>query len=251
MSVIVPAFNEQDGIAGTVAALSRWLDAAGRGPAEIIVVDNASEDATRERVAPFVDGERVQLLVNETNIGKGGSVRRGMLVARGAILLHCDADCTPSLASLPAMLDLLDDHDLVVGSRIAAGARLGQRQPLRRRFMGRGFQQLCRVALAEPTKDLFCGFKLWRAPAARDVFSRVALTGWTFDAEAIALARALGYRVTETGIAWADREGSRLSMLRILVPVVRELAQARRHVRREAARGPAAVPVVAPDAPAP
>ena len=53
--------------------------------------------------------------------------------------------------------------------------------------------------------------------------------------EAIALARALGYRVRETGIAWSDREGSRLEMGRVLVPVVLELMEARRHVSREAA----------------
>lgn len=242
MSVVVPAYNEQEGIVATVSALSAWLDAQDPGPAEIIVVDNASEDATRARLAPLVDGERVQLLVNDVNRGKGYSVRRGMLAARGEVLLHCDADCAPSLPSLPFMLTLLRTHDLVVGSRLAPGADVGRRQPLSRRVVGRGFQQLCRAILGEPTTDLFCGFKLWRGPAARDVFARISLDGWTFDAEAIALARALGYRVTETGIAWADREGSRLSMLKVLVPVVRELLNARRHVRREAALGPAAAP---------
>ena len=54
------------------------------------------------------------------------------------------------------------------------------------------------------------------------------------------MARALGYRLCETGIVWTDREGSRVRMGRILVPVVRELRAARRHVRREARSGPAA-----------
>ena len=66
--------------------------------------------------------------------------------------------------------------------------------------------------------------------------ARVEVTGWVFDAEALALARALGFTVAEAGIAWEDRDGSRLSMARVLVPVVRELLRARANVRRAPAR---------------
>jgi dolichyl-phosphate beta-glucosyltransferase len=233
--VVVPAYNEERGIATTVQTLRDWLDERG-GDFELIVVDNASTDATVERVEPLVDGERVRLLRNERNRGKGHSLRRGMLEARGELRLHCDADCAVCLPSLPGMLESIGEADVVVGSRLAAGARLGRRQPLRRRIAGRGFQQLCRLLLREPTTDLFCGFKLWRDEAAVAAYSRTRLEGWTFDAEVLAMARALGYRLRETGIVWDDREGSRVRMGHVIVPVVRELLAARRHVRREAAR---------------
>ncbi|MEA2331525.1 MAG: dolichyl-phosphate beta-glucosyltransferase [Thermoleophilaceae bacterium] len=232
MSVVVPVFNEEAAVAGTVTALRSWLEQSGR-PWEIIVVDNASEDATVERLAPLL-GDDIRLLRNEVNSGKGYSMRRGMLDARGELRLHCDADCAPSLASLPEMLKLLDSADVVAGSRLARGAQLGQRQPLRRRIVGRTFVGLCRVVLREPTRDLFCGFKLWRAEAAEAVFSRTQIDGWVFDAEALALARALGYGITETGIVWSDRAGSRLSMARVLGPVLGELLAARRQVRAAA-----------------
>jgi dolichyl-phosphate beta-glucosyltransferase len=233
--VVVPAYNEERGIAATVTTLRDWLAGHG-GDFELIVVDNASTDATVARLEPLVDGERVRLLRNEGNRGKGHSMRRGMLEARGELRLHCDADCAVCLPSLPGMLELIGDADVVVGSRLAAGARVGRRQPLRRRIAGRGFQQLCRLVLREPTSDLFCGFKLWRAEAAVAAYSRTRLEGWTFDAEVLAMARALGYRLREAGIVWTDREGSRVRMGHVLVPVVRELLAARRHVRREAER---------------
>jgi len=235
ISVVVPAYNEEVGIASTVERLQAWLEERGQR-FEILVVDNASTDRTAERVEPLCDGDRVRLLRNERNRGKGYSMRRGMLEARGELRLHCDADCATSLPSLPGMLELVREYDVVIGSRLAEGAQLGRRQPLRRRIVGRSFQQLCRLLLGEPTQDLYCGFKLWRAPAAVDAYSRTRLEGWTFDAEVLAMARALGYRLRETGIVWTDREGSRVRMARILVPVVRELLAARRHVRREAAR---------------
>jgi dolichyl-phosphate beta-glucosyltransferase len=233
LSVVVPAYNEAEGIADTVTRLRGWLEATGR-PWEIVVVDNASTDGTAERV--LVD-ERVHVLRNDVNRGKGYSVRRGMLAAEGELRLHCDADCAPSLESLPAMLSALDEGaDVVVGSRLARGAHVRRRQPLRRRMVGRTFVEVSRLVLGEPTHDLFCGFKLWRADAAVAVYTRAGLDGWVFDAEALALARALGCRVREVGIAWSDRAGSRLSMARLLVPAIRDLLAARAHVRREAER---------------
>jgi dolichyl-phosphate beta-glucosyltransferase len=235
-SIVVPLFNEQFAVAGTIVEIRDYFEQRGES-FEILLVDNASSDATREHAESLLDGAKVRLLVNDANRGKGYSVRRGMLEARGEVRLHCDADCAPSLASLPKMLQLLESNDLVVGSRLAPGAQLGQRQTLPRRFVGRGFQQCCRAILSEPTRDLFCGFKLWRGEAAVDVFKRLSLDGWTYDAEAISMARALGYRVTEAGIVWTDREGSRLQMGRILIPVIRELLAAKVHVRSEAAGG--------------
>lgn len=243
LSVVVPAYNEERGIAGTVVALRTWLDAHG-APYEILVVDNASTDRTREVLAPLLDGEHVRLLANAENRGKGYSVRRGILESRGAMVLHCDADCAPSLPSLPAMMELSRRFELVVGSRLAPGAAVGRRQSRRRRVVGRGFQQLCRLVLREPTTDLFCGFKLWHGDVARDVFDRVELDGWLYDAEAIAIARAQGWRIDEFGITWADRDGSRLSMIRVFVPSVLDLLRARAHAA-------AVEPVACRAAPAP
>jgi cellulose synthase/poly-beta-1,6-N-acetylglucosamine synthase-like glycosyltransferase len=236
LSVVVPAYNEAPWIRASVEAMREALEALDR-PWELIVVDNASPDGTAEALAALAEAdERIRVLRNDVNRGKGYSVRRGMLAAAGELRLHCDADCAGSFASLPRLLEAVEHADLVVGSRLADGARLGRRQPLRRRIVGRSFVLLCRAVLQEPTTDLFCGFKLWRETAATAVYQRAQLDGWTFDAETLALARALGFRLREVGVEWSDREGSRLSMARVLVPVVGELAAARRHVRREVAR---------------
>nr|MDQ3936721.1 glycosyltransferase [Actinomycetota bacterium] len=220
ISVVIPAYNEEQGIVGTVERACAWLDGHGE-PYELLVVDNASTDRTPELLAGLAGEPRVRVLRNEANRGKGYSMRRGMLAASAPLRLHCDADCAGSFRSLPRMLELLEEADVVVGSRLAPGADVGQRQPLHRRIVGRTFVELCRRVLREPTHDLYCGFKLWRAEAAEAAYSRMRLDDWVFDAEVLALARALGYRLTETGIAWADREGSRLSMPRVLVPAVR------------------------------
>jgi glycosyltransferase involved in cell wall biosynthesis len=240
LSVVVPAYNEAPWILVAVETMRERLEALGR-PWELIVVDNASLDGTADVLEPVLADERIRLLRNDVNRGKGYSVRRGMLSARGELRLHCDADCAASFESLPRLLEALDGGaDVVVGSRLAAGANVGQRQPLRRRIVGRSFVDLCRLTLREPTRDLFCGFKLWRAAAAEAAYGRTRLEGWTFDAEVLAMARALGFTLKEVGVVWSDREGSRLSMARVLVPVVRDLLRARRTVRA-ASTAPAVV----------
>jgi dolichyl-phosphate beta-glucosyltransferase len=232
ISVIVPAYNEEKGIADLVATLRSRLEGYQR-PFEVIVVDNGSEDGTAAIVEALADGNRIRLLRNEVNRGKGFSVRRGMIEARGELRLLCDADCGPSLASLPDMLEAMENADVVAGSRSKSGAKVDRQQPLRRRLVGWPFIALTRTLLREPTKDVYCGFKLWRDNAAQAVFSRQRLTGWVFDAEVLALARGLGFRVTEVGVAWADRRGSKLSIRQVLIPAVRELLAARRNVRAQ------------------
>jgi dolichyl-phosphate beta-glucosyltransferase len=211
LSVVVPAYNEAAGIADTLRAVVAAIEGAGIVDHEVLVVDNASTDGTPATVEAVGD-PRVRLLRNARNLGKGASMRRGMLEAR-----------------------------VIVGSRLAPGADVGRRQPLSRRIAGRTFVDLCRLLLREPTRDLFCGFKLWRAEAAEAVYRASRLDGWVFDAETLAIARALGYRIAEVGVPWNDRAGSRLSMPRVIVPVTLELLAARRRVRAiadEAAEAP-------------
>ena len=237
MSVIVPTYNEEAEIAATVGAVLAWLDERGR-PYEVIVVDNGSGDRTIEVVEPLFDGRRVRLIRNDVNRGKGFSVRRGMLEAGGELRLLCDTNCAPSLVSLSVMVETIEDADVVAGSRIAPGAEVTRQQPLHRRLVGWPFIALTRLLLSEPTHDVYCGFKLWRARAAEVVFSRQELDGWASDAESLALARRSGFRIREVGIAWTDREASKLSILRTLVPAIRELLAARRSVQQQAESGP-------------
>jgi dolichyl-phosphate beta-glucosyltransferase len=235
MTVVVPVYNEQEEIPTIVPAVRDALEARG-GEWEILVVDNASEDETGSRLGPFLNDPRIRLLRNERNRGKGYSVRRGMLEATGELRLMCDADCTASLVSLPALEALIGEYDVVAGARNAADSHVERYQPVQRRAASLGFIFLCRRVMGEPLRDVFCGFKLFSAEAANEVFQRSTIDGWAFDAEALALARALGYRVAPCGIVWTNRPGSRLSIPRIMLPVLRELVATRKHVRAAALR---------------
>ena len=231
LSVIVPAYNEAEEIPTIVPAVLEVLRAR-EGEWELIVVDNASEDDTVARLQPFCAADpRVRVIRNERNRGKGYSVRRGMLAATGDLRLMCDADCTKSLVSLPALEAMAAEADIVAGARNAETSQVERYQPIERRAASLAFIFLCRRIMGEPLRDVFCGFKLFTAAAAQDVFSRSRIDGWAFDAEALALARALGYRVAPCGIVWTHRPGSRLSIPRIMIPVLRELIATRARLK--------------------
>jgi glycosyltransferase involved in cell wall biosynthesis len=230
---VIPVLNEENEIARILAGATDHLEQRG-GDWEIIVVDNASTDGTLKRAEPFLEDERVRFLRNEVNRGKGFSIRRGMLEAKGDLRLMCDADCVTSLRSLPLLEKAADEVDVAVGSRLSSGASVSRQQPLRRRIVGVGFITLTRVVMGRLPRDVYCGFKLWRAEAAEQVFERVHLDGWAFDAEALAMARRLGYTMREVGIEWSNRPDSRLSIRDVLLPVTRELVAARLNVRRSA-----------------
>ncbi len=233
LSIVIPVLDEEEEIVRILSGARTLLTERG-GDWEIIVVDNASTDRTCERVEPFLDDGRIRLLRNDVNRGKGFSIRRGMLDARGDRRLMCDADCVTSLNSLPVLEGALEEVDVAVGSRLSAGA-CPRQQPWRRRIVGFGFLALTRIVMGPLPRDVYCGFKLWRGDVAQTVFERVHLDGWAFDAEALALARRLGYSVSEVGIEWTNRSDSRLSIGNVLLPVTGELLAARRNVRRAAA----------------
>jgi glycosyltransferase involved in cell wall biosynthesis len=234
LSIVIPVLNEEEEIGRILAAAIDLLERRG-GAGEVLVVDNASTDETCRRVEPFLEAGRVRLLRNDVNRGKGYSIRRGMLEATGDLRLMCDADCVTSLGSLPVLEAAAAEVDVVAGSRITGGAHVDRQQPLRRRVVGFGFLALTRVMMGRLPRDVYCGFKLWRGDAARATFERQRLDGWVFDAEALALARRLGYTVREVGIEWTNRPDSRLSISDVLVPAFRELVAARRNVRRSTA----------------
>ena len=231
LSIIIPVLNEEEEIGRILTAARDIVTERGTG-SEVIVVDNASTDRTRERAEPFVDGDRVRLLRNEVNRGKGYSIRRGMLEATGDLRLMCDADCAASLPSLPHLEEATEEVHVAVGSRSRGEAHVARQQPIRRRIVGAGFLAYTRLAIGKLPSDVYCGFKLWRSEAAEAVFGRAVLDGWAFDAEALAMAKALGYSLREVGIEWSNRPDSRLSIRSVLLPVTRELLVARRNIHR-------------------
>jgi dolichyl-phosphate beta-glucosyltransferase len=234
LSVIVPAFNEAERLGPTIERLIEYLaprHESGSG-VEVLIVDDGSTDGTAAvaiRAAQGVDW--VRCLSYPVNRGKGYAVRRGMQVARGARRLFSDADLSAPIEELPKLETCLDaGADIAIGSRAVDETLLEVRQPWYRQTMGRTFNKLIQLVGLTEFGDTQCGFKLFTARAAEDLFGEASVDGFAFDVEILMLARGV-YTVKEVAVRWSHKEDSRVAIgiepLRMLLQIGR--IRVRRH----------------------
>ena len=213
LSVVIPAYNEERRLPDTLAAVGAYLHRQ-HYAWEIVVADVGSEDATAGLVQDVAQGEPKVRLISLPHRGKGSAVKHGMLAAEGEFRFLCDADLSMPIKHLERLLpNAGPTADIVIGSREAAGARrLGE--PRRRWLMGRVFNAMTQLLATPGIADTQCGFKVYRATAARPLFGQQTLDGFAFDAEILFLARRRGFTIAEVGIDWHYRAESKVRPFR-------------------------------------
>lgn len=235
-SIVVPAYNEGHRLPYGLPKLVECARAAGH---ELVIVDDGSSDDTADLAeAALRDLPRGRLIRLGTNMGKGAAVRAGILAAQGEKIVYMDADLATSLDSLPAMLAALDDADVAVGSRAAPGAVVRDASMMRI-VMGRCYNRLVRTFTDIRLRDTQCGFKGYRADAARQLYSLSSVDGFGFDVEVLALASRLQLRVVEVPVDWTAIEGTRVRPFADALKMTRDLVVTSREVRRTELPAPA------------
>jgi dolichyl-phosphate beta-glucosyltransferase len=214
LSVVLPAYNEVASIRRTLGLTHDYLSSQGY-PFEIIVAADG-EDGTRE-AASELGRERghVKVLGSPGRHGKGRGVRQGMAAATGEIVGFVDADNKTPIEELSKILPAFDEgFDLVIGSRASVDSSVERSQPGYRQIGSKVFAAAMHVTTGLwEIRDTQCGFKFFRAPVARDLFSRQQVDGYMFDVEILSLAVGSGYRIKEVGIRWSDDGDSRLALV--------------------------------------
>jgi len=211
LSIIIPAYNEEKRLPATLTTVKAYLAATSWDFTEIVVVDDGSRDGT----APLAREAGVRVLQNPGNRGKGYSVRHGMLKAQGDWLLFSDADLSTPIEEIEKLWRSVgNEHaDSAIGSRDLDRSLIGVRQPLFREMGGRFFNLIIRIITGLPFHDTQCGFKLFEAKAAREIFRRQRVERFGFDVEVLYIAQHLGYRTLEIPVRWNDVAGTKVKML--------------------------------------
>lgn len=245
VSVVVPAFNEEDSIGPTLDELAAYLDSSGLSH-EIVVVDDGSTDGTARAVA----GRRaraasIRLIALESNQGKGAAVRRGVFEARGVVIAFLDADLPYELQNLGNAIALVHSG----ATEIAIGARdlpTSDRDPsygLPRRVFGRAFSRIVRLFLVPDVPDTQCGLKAFSSSAAKILFSESKLSGFGFDFEVLFLARKYGYRIERIPVSVSRLHGSKFRRIADSARMLGDLIRVRWWNRAQAYRSPRRCPV--------
>lgn len=205
---MIPCLNEEASIAAVVGEARAVLGELG-AEGEVIVVDNASEDASAERAV-----EAGATVVHEPRRGYGSAYLAGLAAARGDYVVLTDADASYDLARVGEFVDRLrNGADLVLGSRLRGRIHPGA-MPWTHRWIGNPvltgmLNMLFRVGVS----DAHCGLRALR----RDSLARLGLstTGMEFASEMVIKAAKRGLRIEEIPIEYRPRVGeSKLNSVR-------------------------------------
>lgn len=209
VDVVVPVYNEQRDLAGSVRRLHAYLREHLPYPFRITIADNASTDAT-PHIAEGLATELPEVTsVRLERKGRGGALRTVWAASDAEVLAYCDVDLSTDLAALPVLVaPLMSGHsELAIGTRLAAGATVVR--CAKREVLSRGYNLILRGCLRARFSDAQCGFKAIRADAARQLLPMVEDTQWFFDTELLVVAERAGLRIHEVPVDWVeDRRSS-------------------------------------------
>ena len=214
LSLILPVYNESHRLKAGVTTAFNYLKSQ-KYSWEIIVVDAGSPDASTSGVA-LIDSPEVKLIHIAHNFGKGHAIRVGINAAVGEYVVFSDIDFSVPITYLPQFLSSLKKSDIAIGSRRLSDSRIVKHQPLLRESLGRGFTKLSNLILGLNHSDLTCGFKAFRIPVAKNLFSRQRLNGWAFDSEVLFLAKKLNFQIAEIPVSWHNDPHTKVKLIKDL-----------------------------------
>lgn len=231
LSLIIPAYNEESRLPRTLDSVICFLQ---KQPfaSEIIVVTDGSKDNTAQIARDYSQKfDRFTVIDFPTNKGKGFAVKAGMAAAHGKFRAFMDADGAVSIEHILSFIQKAGEgFDVVIGSRALNESQKLGRQPFPREQMAVCFGYLQRAVLRLKIVDTQCGFKLFKAEAAKKLFPLLTLDCAYFDAELVYVALNLGLSIVQMPVVWKHDNETRLPVgLRRTFDIVRKLFKIRQH----------------------
>jgi glycosyltransferase involved in cell wall biosynthesis len=205
VSIVLACYNEAEHIEESFREIRETLVQTA-WPFEVLFVDDASRDETREILAKIIESHRrldLKLILHETNRGRGATVTDGFRAARGEIAGYLDVDLEVHCRYIPSLVRAIER-----GADIATVRRIYALQLacLDRYFMSRGYSFLVRKLLGVPVRDTETGYKFFRRETVLPVLDEIEDEGWFWDTEFVGRAAGRGLRFEEVPGAYIRRE---------------------------------------------
>jgi len=227
LSVIIPAYNEQAAIRNTIKETIQFLNTHAFNY-EIIIVDDGSKDDTvgEAKKAAKEFNSDIIILENDINRGKGYSIKKGVMRAKGEIILFFDADLSTPLESFDKMLPFFSHgYDIVMCSRHLPDSEILVRQSRIRELAGKIFYKIVFSFFLKDITDTNCGFKAYQRAIGQELYSLLTINRWGFDAEIIYLAQKRSCKIKEIPVSWSNKANSKVNVVVAIAETIKELMQ--------------------------
>ncbi len=201
LSVVIPVYNEVNNIR---EILTR-VHATGLA-AEIVVVDDCSQDGTRALIQQMDGKDGIRLVLHERNQGKGAAVRTGLQHAQGDVILIQDADLEYSPHDYPALLQPIEEGiaDVVYGSRFLGGPR--RAVMFWHMVANKMLTFLTNILYDAILSDMETGYKVFRREVVQDL--KLRANRFDFEPEFTAKILKHHHRIYEVPISFNPRDYS-------------------------------------------
>jgi glycosyltransferase involved in cell wall biosynthesis len=227
LSIVIPAYNEQENVAATVGHISGVAQSLERDY-EILLVNDGSSDRTGQIGRELEQSvPNFRLVEHYPNRGYGGALKAGFSAAAKELIAFFPADKQFDFNEIKLFLEKIPEADIV------SGYRYNRRDPFVRRLNAFGWNTLVRLLFGYLCRDIDCGFKLFR----REVLDHVNIVsdGAMIDTEFLAGAKARGFRIAEVPVTHLPRVGGEATgaNIQVVLKAFRDLARFRLRLSRE------------------
>jgi uncharacterized membrane protein YbhN (UPF0104 family) len=216
VSVILPAYNEEDTIERTVeVTLDTLASFLPPDSFEVIVAEDGCDDRTPEIATRMAEAdERVRHIHSDERLGRGGALEYAFQRAEGDTLVYFDTDLATDMEHLEELVESIrsEGYDVATGSRWIPGEAADR--PPKRGIPSKGFNALVRLFLRSEVKDHQCGFKAFDREALLALMDDVEDEHWFWDTEVLVRAQREGYRVKEFAVDWTPKGDSKVDLVR-------------------------------------
>jgi len=228
ISVVLPAFNEEENLPSTIADALRYLPTCFRD-FEIIIVNDGSSDRTGQIARKLeADHPAIKVIHHTANAGYGAALRDGFGAAVKDLVFFTDADGQFSFSDLAAFAPLIEHRDMVLGYR------KDRRDNRLRKLVARSGNALASRALGIHVRDINCAFKLFR----RDLLERIPLSsnGALINTELLTYAARAGWTFEEVPVTHYPRKHGKPTGGNpwVILKTFQEYFQLRSRLRRHA-----------------
>ena len=231
LSVVIPCYNEELRLPRTIERIEQFLDSR-KTDYELILVDDGSVDGTRRVMDVAAAAHRaVRVEALPHNRGKGRALAAGVAGSIGDEILVTDADLSTPIEELDKLQAALNaGAGVAIASRALRGSRIEESQPIYRVLMGKVFNLIVQAVLLPSIWDTQCGFKLFRADVAHNVFGALVTDGFGYDPEVLYRARKQGVPIAEVPVTWSNSAPTKVSALEASLDMLRHVVWLRFNV---------------------